>query len=98
MFDRKHYFYPDLPKAYQISQLYFPIARDGYITINTSKGDKKIGIHELLFGRGCFGKLVHDSKNNISLIDFNRAGVPLIEIVSEPDLSSADEVLAYLEN
>lgn len=96
MFDRKHYFYPDLPKAYQISQLYFPIARDGYITINTSKGDKKIGIHELHLEEDA-GKLVHDSKNNISLIDFNRAGVPLIEIVSEPDLSSADEVLAYLE-
>ena len=96
MFDRKNYFYPDLPKAYQVSQLYFPIARNGKITIDTEDGHKSIGIHELHMEEDA-GKLLHDSDRNITLVDYNRSGVPLIEIVSEPDMRSADEVEAYLD-
>lgn len=96
IFDRKNYFYPDLPKAYQISQLYFPIARNGRITIDTGNGHKAIGIHELHIEEDA-GKLLHDPDKNRTLVDYNRSGVPLIEIVSEPDLRSADEVAAYLD-
>lgn len=96
MFDRKNYFYPDLPKAYQISQLYFPLARNGSITIDTEDGKKLIGIHELHIEEDA-GRLIHDSDNNMTLVDYNRSGVPLIEIVSKPDIRSADEALEYLE-
>ena len=96
MFDRKNYFYPDLPKAYQISQLYFPIARQGRVTFNTRDGNKSIGIHELHIEEDA-GKLLHDSDKKVTLVDYNRSGVPLIEIVSEPDMRSADEVVAYLD-
>lgn len=96
MFDRKNYFYPDLPKAYQISQRYSPIARNGSIVINTNKGEKAIGINEIHIEEDA-GKLIHDADNNITLVDYNRSGVPLIEIVSEPDMRSSEEVLAYLD-
>ena len=96
-FDRKNYFYPDLPKAYQISQLYLPIVRNGKLTIRTeSGGEKTIRIHELHMEEDA-GKLIHDEWDDTSLVDYNRSGVPLIEIVSEPDMRSADEVIAYLE-
>ena len=95
-FDRKNYFYPDNPQNYQISQLYMPICHDGYVEVETDCGMKRIGIHEIHMEEDA-GKLIHDDKTGCSLIDFNRAGVPLIEIVSEPDMSSADEVIAYLE-
>lgn len=95
-FDRKNYFYPDLPKAYQISQLYLPICRNGKIGIETDSGKKKIGIHEIHLEEDA-GKLIHDPSKEITLIDYNRCGVPLIEIVSEPDMRSAEEVIAYLE-
>lgn len=95
-FDRKNYFYPDLPKAYQISQLYYPIARDGGLAIDTEHGEKIIGIHELHIEEDV-GKLIHDEVNNVTLVDYNRAGVPLIEIVSEPDMRTAEEVVAYLD-
>ena len=78
-FDRKNYFYPDNPQNYQISQLYLPICTDGYIEINTKEGVKKIGIHEIHMEEDA-GKLIHDENEDISLIDYNRAGVPLIEI------------------
>lgn len=96
MFDRKNYFYPDLPKAYQVSQLYKPIARNGSITIDTIKGEKLIGIHELHIEEDA-GKLIHETDNNTTLVDFNRSGVPLIEIVSDPDMRTAEEVVAYLD-
>ena len=95
-FDRKNYFYPDLPKAYQTSQLYFPICRNGRIEIETAAGKKMIGIHEIHMEEDA-GKLIHDPAENCTLVDYNRCGVPLIEIVSEPDMRSADEVIAYLE-
>ncbi len=95
-FDRKNYFYPDLPKAYQISQLYLPICRNGGIEIETSAGKKRIGIHEIHMEEDA-GKLIHDPWEDCTLVDYNRCGVPLIEIVSEPDMRSADEVIAYLE-
>ncbi len=96
-FDRKNYFYPDNPQNYQISQLYLPICRDGGIEIETEDGTKKtIGIHEIHMEEDA-GKLIHDEWGENSLVDFNRSGVPLIEIVSEPDMRSADEVIAYLE-
>lgn len=95
-FDRKNYFYPDLPKAYQISQLYLPICRNGGIEIETDTGKKRIGIHEIHMEEDA-GKLVHDPWEDCTLVDYNRCGVPLIEIVSEPDMRSADEVIAYLE-
>ena len=96
-FDRKNYFYPDNPQNYQISQLYLPICRNGKVEIETESGEKKfIGIHEIHMEEDA-GKLVHDEWSDCSLVDFNRSGVPLIEIVSEPDMRSAEEVIAYLD-
>ena len=95
-FDRKNYFYPDNPQNYQISQLYYPICRNGKIEIEVDGNKKWIGIHEIHMEEAA-GKLVHDPYTDSSLVDFNRSGVPLIEIVSEPDMRSADEVLAYLD-
>lgn len=95
-FDRKNYFYPDNPQNYQISQLYLPICHDGGIEIETEAGAKIIGIHEIHMEEDA-GKLMHDEVEDCTLIDFNRSGVPLIEIVSEPDMHSAEEVIAYLE-
>ncbi|MBQ7741156.1 MAG: Asp-tRNA(Asn)/Glu-tRNA(Gln) amidotransferase subunit GatB [Eubacterium sp.] len=90
-FDRKNYFYPDLPKAYQISQLYLTIGKNGYVTL---KGGKIIRIHEIHMEEDA-GKLIHEGGD--TLIDYNRAGVPLIEIVSEPDISSGKEAAEYTE-
>ena len=95
-FDRKSYFYPDLPNAYQITQYFSPIATDGSVEIETATGKKSIRIQQIHMEEDA-GKLVHDVKEGLSHIDFNRAGVPLLEIVSAPDLSSAEEVEAYLE-
>ena len=94
-FDRKNYFYPDNPQNYQISQLYLPICHDGFVEIETGSGTKKVRIHEIHMEEDA-GKLVHDDWTDSSLVDYNRSGVPLIEIVSEPDMRSADEVIAYL--
>jgi aspartyl-tRNA(Asn)/glutamyl-tRNA(Gln) amidotransferase subunit B len=95
-FDRKNYFYPDNPQNYQISQLYLPICINGEVEIETGAGKKTVGIHEIHMEEDA-GKLVHDDWADCSLVDYNRSGVPLIEIVSEPDMRSADEVIAYLE-
>ncbi|MDO5401994.1 MAG: Asp-tRNA(Asn)/Glu-tRNA(Gln) amidotransferase subunit GatB [Eubacteriales bacterium] len=96
-FDRKNYFYPDNPQNYQISQLYLPICRDGHVDIKLPDGtEKTIRIHEIHMEEDA-GKLVHDDWEDASLVDYNRSGVPLIEIVSEPDMRSAEEVIAYLD-
>ncbi len=95
-FDRKNYFYPDNPQNYQISQLYLPIARNGYVEIDAGSMKKRVRIHEMHMEEDA-GKLVHDEWDDTSLVDYNRSGVPLVEIVSEPDMRSADEVIAYLE-
>ena len=96
-FDRKNYFYPDNPQNYQISQIYLPICRDGHVDIELEDGTvKPVRIHEIHMEEDA-GKLVHDDWSGESLVDFNRSGVPLIEIVSEPDMRSAKEVIAYLE-
>lgn len=95
-FDRKNYFYPDNPQNYQISQLYLPICRNGKVEIEVDGVKKEIGIHEIHMEEDA-GKLVHDEWEDVSIVDYNRSGVPLIEIVSEPDMRSADEVIAYLE-
>ncbi|MCC8046379.1 MAG: Asp-tRNA(Asn)/Glu-tRNA(Gln) amidotransferase subunit GatB [Clostridiales bacterium] len=95
-FDRKNYFYPDNPQNYQISQLYLPICHDGYVEVDTAAGTRKIRIHEIHMEEDA-GKLVHDEWEDCSLVDYNRSGVPLIEIVSEPDMRSAEEVIGYLE-
>jgi aspartyl-tRNA(Asn)/glutamyl-tRNA(Gln) amidotransferase subunit B len=95
-FDRKNYFYPDNPQNYQISQLYYPICRNGHVDIEVDGEKKSIGIHEIHMEEDA-GKLIHDDWDDCSLVDYNRSGVPLIEIVSEPDMRSADEVIAYLE-
>ena len=92
-FDRKNYFYPDLPKAYQVSQLYSPLCRNGRVDI----GSKTIRIHEIHMEEDA-GKLTHDSETGLSHADYNRCGVPLIEIVTEPDFRTADEVISYLEH
>ena len=94
-FDRKNYFYPDLPKAYQVSQLYLPICKNGHVDIHTSAGDKSVGIHEIHMEEDA-GKLMHDPWLDQTMVDYNRCGVPLLEIVSEPDMRSAEEVIAYL--
>ena len=95
-FDRKNYFYPDNPQNYQISQLYLPICHDGHLEITTETGKKTIRIHEMHMEEDA-GKLIHDEWEDCSLVDYNRSGVPLIEIVSEPDMRTAQEVIAYLE-
>jgi len=95
--DRKNYFYPDLPKAYQISQLYNPLCTDGYVEIEVEGKKKRIKIREIHIEEDA-GKLVHDEWGTETLVDYNRCGVPLIEIVSQPDMRSAEEARLYLEN
>lgn len=92
--DRKNYFYPDLPKGFQISQYDKPICFDGYIEIETSKGIKKIGIKRIHIEEDA-GKSIH-SEDDVSLLDYNRAGVPLIEIVTKPDIASSEEAHKFL--
>ena len=94
--DRKNYFYPDLPKAYQISQYDQPLCEHGYVEIDTKEGKKKIRLTRIHIEEDA-GKLNHDEFAGGSLVDLNRAGVPLIEIVSEPDLRSSEEVEEYLK-
>lgn len=95
-FDKKSYYYPDLPCAYQTTQWFAPVAVNGLVEIETSKGKKNVRIKQIHMEEDA-GKLVHDISENTSCVDFNRTSVPLIEIVSQPDLSSAEEVEAYLE-
>ncbi len=95
-FDKKSYYYPDLPNAYQTTQWFAPVAVNGTVEIETSKGKKNVRIKQIHMEEDA-GKLVHDDWTNTTLVDFNRTSVPLIEIVSQPDLSSAEEVIAYLE-
>lgn len=92
-FDRKHYFYPDLPKGYQITQYDEPLCTGGCLTVETETGERRIGITRIHLEEDA-GKLTHDG--DVTKIDYNRCGVPLIEIVSEPDIRSADEARAYL--
>ncbi len=94
--DRKNYFYPDLPKSYQISQFDKPLCERGYVEIETSEGKKKIGLTRIHIEEDA-GKLNHDEYGRGSLVDLNRAGVPLIEIVSEPDMRSVEEADVYLK-
>jgi aspartyl-tRNA(Asn)/glutamyl-tRNA(Gln) amidotransferase subunit B len=94
-FARKNYFYPDLPKGYQISQYELPIAEHGYIDIEVNGGLQRIGITRIHMEEDA-GKLAHDPDRPVSMVDFNRTGVPLIEIVSEPDIRSAEQAGAYL--
>ncbi len=95
-FARKNYFYPDLPKGYQISQYSEPLAVNGYLEIDLPGGRKRIGITRIHMEEDA-GKLLHDDHQPVSYVDLNRTGVPLIEIVSEPDLSSPEEASAYLK-
>lgn len=95
-FDKKSYYYPDLPAAYQTTQWFAPVAVNGLVEIETSKGKKNIRIKQIHMEEDA-GKLVHDIREDTTHVDFNRTSVPLIEIVSQPDLSSAEEVEAYLE-
>ena len=95
-FDKKNYFYPDLPAGYQNTQFFAPICRNGWVDIETEAGKKKITLKQIHIEEDA-GKLVHDGRPGTSLVDFNRASVPLIEIVSNPDFRSAAEVVAYLE-
>lgn len=94
--DRKNYFYPDLPKAYQISQMPRPVCLNGHVDIKTSTGNKRIRINRIHLEEDA-GKLVHDDYAKVSLADYNRCGIPLIEIVTEPDFHSAEEVCAFIE-
>lgn len=97
-FDRKHYFYPDLPQGYQITQFYEPIIRNGKLKIKLENGkEKTIRIHEAHIEQDA-GKLIHDKDATHSHIDYNRSGVPLIEIVTEPDFEDPDEVVVYLKS
>ncbi|HQK99232.1 MAG TPA: Asp-tRNA(Asn)/Glu-tRNA(Gln) amidotransferase subunit GatB [Smithellaceae bacterium] len=96
VFARKNYFYPDLPKGYQISQYAYPIAEHGYIWIEAGDEKKKIGITRIHMEEDA-GKLIHDENNPSSYVDLNRTGVPLIEIVSEPDIRSPEEAAEYLK-
>ncbi|MDQ2085949.1 Asp-tRNA(Asn)/Glu-tRNA(Gln) amidotransferase subunit GatB [Herbivorax sp. ANBcel31] len=95
--DRKNYFYPDLPKSYQISQYDLPLCYHGYVTIEVEGEQKRIGITRIHIEEDA-GKLMHDEDGAASLVDYNRCGIALIEIVSEPDMRSANEVKTYLEN
>jgi len=97
VFDRKHYFYPDLPKAYQVSQLYHPVCTEGWLEIAGDNGEpKRVTIREIHMEEDA-GKLIHDDWEDASLADYNRGGIPLLEIVSQPDMRSAAEVIDYLE-
>lgn len=100
VFDRKNYFYPDLPKAYQISQLNLPLCINGLVPIEYEedgvKKQKNIRINRIHLEEDA-GKLIHDDLNGVSLADYNRCGVPLIEIVTEPDISSAEEARCFVE-
>ena len=95
-FARKNYFYPDLPKAYQISQYERPICEHGHLEISTDEGQKQIGITRIHLEEDA-GKLLHQENSNSSSVDLNRAGIPLVEIVSEPELSSSGEAKSYME-
>ena len=95
-FARKNYFYPDLPKGYQISQYEQPLCAGGYLEIDSANGRKKIRITRIHLEEDA-GKLVHDRLDSQSLVDLNRAGVPLVEIVSEPDISTAEEAVEYVK-
>ncbi|MDQ6964484.1 MAG: Asp-tRNA(Asn)/Glu-tRNA(Gln) amidotransferase subunit GatB [Mariprofundales bacterium] len=95
-FDRKNYFYPDLPKGYQITQFTLPIVERGYLDISVNGGVKRIGITRIHMEEDA-GKSMHEGLDAVSHIDLNRSGVPLMEIVSEPDMRSADEAVAYLK-
>ena len=95
-FDRKNYFYPDNPQNYQISQLYLPICREGYVDIDVPEGVRRIGIHEIHMEEDA-GKLIHCEDGKRTLVDYNRSGVPLIEIVTEPDMRNAGEDNAFLD-
>ncbi|KQC06986.1 MAG: glutamyl-tRNA amidotransferase [Smithella sp. SDB] len=95
-FARKNYFYPDLPKGYQISQYAYPLAEYGYVLLDTNGTQRKIGITRIHMEEDA-GKLLHDEHNPVSYVDLNRTGVPLIEIVSEPDMRSPEEAADYLK-
>jgi aspartyl-tRNA(Asn)/glutamyl-tRNA(Gln) amidotransferase subunit B len=99
IFARKNYFYPDLPKGYQISQFEFPLALNGHMIVDTAQGEKTIRVRRVHLEEDA-GKLthVHNGAENYSLVDLNRAGVPLLEIVSEPDMHSVEDVHAYATN
>jgi len=100
LFARKNYFYPDLPKGYQISQYEYPLAKDGYVELPADGGEKRIGIIRIHMEEDA-GKLVHEGafeSSASSLVDFNRTGVPLIEIVSDPDIRSPEEAGLYLRS
>jgi aspartyl-tRNA(Asn)/glutamyl-tRNA(Gln) amidotransferase subunit B len=94
--DRKNYYYPDLPKNYQISQYDLPFSHDGWLEIETAQGPKRIGIIRVHLEEDA-GKMLHDEQGGASLVDLNRTGTPLLEIVSQPELSSPEEARAYLE-
>ncbi len=95
VFARKNYFYPDLPKGYQISQYAHPLAEFGYVDVEVNGDKKRIGITRIHMEEDA-GKLIHDEFTPSSFVDLNRTGVPLIEIVSEPDMRSPEEAAAYL--
>ncbi len=97
-FDRKNYFYPDLPKAYQISQLYLPICTDGYVEITdgVKGGKKRVRINEIHIEEDA-GKLIHNEETGETLVNYNRCGVPLLEIVSQPDIATPDEAAEYVQ-
>ncbi|MDQ6975396.1 MAG: Asp-tRNA(Asn)/Glu-tRNA(Gln) amidotransferase subunit GatB [Mariprofundaceae bacterium] len=95
-FDRKNYFYPDLPKGYQITQFSVPLVDGGYLDIASNDGKKRIGITRIHMEEDA-GKSMHEGLDAVSHIDLNRSGVPLMEVVSEPDMRSADEAIAYLK-
>ncbi len=95
-FDKKNYFYPDLPCAYQITQMFAPICKNGRVEIETESGKKTITLKQIHIEEDA-GKLVHDGRTGTTLVDFNRTSVPLVEIVSNPDFRTAAEVVAYLE-
>ena len=94
-FARKNYFYPDLPKGYQVSQHTTPICKGGYITIKTKGGEKRVQLNRIHLEEDA-GKSIHDADDSFTCIDYNRAGVPLIEIVTEPDMHSAEEAFQYV--